>query len=193
MKALRVAALSLSLLGPVLGQQLVTTTDQVGNTIVEQVTTNAFGQPLTQVLQTLPPGTTPPVPVSPPAVPSSPSLSSPSSTLSSTLSTTSPAQTTPVATPNPDQQGPVGQPAPLPETPYGPTPFVYTTTDADGNPTTISAIFTPTFPATTPFTPTGTGTILAYSDWLKLIGNATANLAQPVSSHVALSVDGSQS
>ncbi|KAH9068257.1 hypothetical protein EDB83DRAFT_2377839 [Lactarius deliciosus] len=142
MKVLRALALLFSLPSFVIGQQLITTTNQAGETIVEQITTNAFGQPLTQILWR-PPTTTP------------------------------------------NEQGPVGQPGTTPETPGGPTPFVYTTTDANGNYVTVSATFTPTFPQTIPYTPTASGTILKYSDWLSQIGNNTGALNQPVASQAA--------
>ena len=45
--------------------------------------------------------------------------------------------------------------------------------------------FTPSFPATTPYTPTGSGTILSYSEWLSQIGTNTGDLNQPVASQVA--------
>lgn len=118
--------------------------------------------------QTLGPGTTSPV-------------TSISPTTSPTPTTTPP--TTITTTPN--NQGPVGQPASTPETPGGPTPFVYTTTDANGNYITVSATFTPSFPQTIPYTPTGSGTILQYSDWLSQIGNNTGALNQPVASQAA--------
>jgi hypothetical protein len=70
-------------------------------------------------------------------------------------------------------------------TPGGPTPYTYTTTDANGNYITVLATFTPSFPATTPFTPTTTGTILKYSDWLSQIGTNTGDLNEPVASQAA--------
>ena len=74
--------------------------------------------------------------------------------------------------PDPGEQGPVGQPAATTDD-GGATPFTYTTTDAEGNTIQVVATFTPTFPATTPFTPSHTGTILAYTDWLKVAGTQT--------------------
>ncbi|KAH9058330.1 hypothetical protein EDB87DRAFT_1626025 [Lactarius vividus] len=162
MKALRALALLFSFPFFVIGQQLITTTNQAGETIVEQITTNAFGQPLTQILQTLGPLTSP-----------TPTSLTPTTTLTTTPTTT------------PEEQGPVGQPGSTPETPGGPTPFVYTTTDANGNYVAVSATFTPTFPQTIPYTPTGSGTILKYSDWLSQIGNNTGALNQPIASQAA--------
>ncbi|KAH9037922.1 hypothetical protein EDB85DRAFT_1935386 [Lactarius pseudohatsudake] len=173
MKVLRALALLFSLPSFVIGQQLITTTNQAGETIVEQITTNAFGQPLTQILQTLGPAATSPATSLSPAT--SPTPTSPTPT------TTPPT----AATTSPNEQGPVGQPGTTPETPGGPTPFVYTTTDANGNYVTVSATFTPTFPQTIPYTPTTSGTILKYSDWLSQIGNNTGALNQPVASQAA--------
>ncbi|KAI9440083.1 hypothetical protein H4582DRAFT_1575391 [Lactarius indigo] len=173
MKVLRALALLFSLPSFVIGQQLITTTNQAGETIVEQITTNAFGQPLTQILQTLGPAATSPATSLSPAT---------STTPTTTPTTTSPAAAT---TTTPNEQGPVGQPGSTPETPGGPTPFVYTTTDANGNYVAVSATFTPTFPQTIPYTPTSTGTILKYSDWLSQIGNNTGALNQPVASQAA--------
>jgi hypothetical protein len=100
-------------------------------------------------------------------------------TTAPTTSATATVATTPV------QQGPVGQPASTPLTPGGTTPYTYTTTDASGNTVIGSAIFTPTFPATTPYTPSVTGTVLGYSQWLSIIGNNTSGLSQPLASQAA--------
>ncbi|KAI9450142.1 hypothetical protein BJY52DRAFT_1192046 [Lactarius psammicola] len=167
MKVLRAVALLFSLPSFVLSQQLITTTNQAGETIVEQITTNAFGQPLTQILQTLGPGTLLPT------------------TSTSLVTSPTPTTTSPTTTTTQDAQGPVGQPGSTPETPGGPTPFVYTTTDANGNYVAVSATFTPSFPQTIPYKPTGSGTILQYSDWLSQIGNNTGALNQPVASQAA--------
>lgn len=111
----------------------------------------------------------------------------------STSLTTSPASaatqttssTTTKATTTPDsQQGPVGQPAETPETPGGPTPFTYTTTDANGNYVATTGVFIPSFAATTPFTPTVTGTILPYSVWLSMV-RATATSSQAAAAQKA--------
>lgn len=77
----------------------------------------------------------------------------------STISTTS----------TPDQ-GPVGQPG---TTADGPTIFSYTTTDAAGGVEVVTATFTPTYQPPNPVTPTMTGTVLSYSDWLSIIGTNT--------------------
>ena len=58
----------------------------------------------------------------------------------------------------------------------GETPYTYTTTDANGDYTAVTAIFTPTFAATQLPVLTTTGTILDYSEWIGLIGNATTGL-----------------
>ncbi|KAI0297304.1 hypothetical protein B0F90DRAFT_1740911 [Multifurca ochricompacta] len=167
-----------SFLSFVSSQQLITTTDQAGNTIIEQITTNAFGQPLTQILQTLPPGTSS-------SSPSTSVTTSPTTTTSPATTTAATTTATTIATTTQGQQGPVGQPGSTPVTPGGPTPFVYTTTDAGGNYITVSATFTPTFPSTVPYTPKNSGTILQYSDWLSQIGNSTSDLNQPVASQAS--------
>ncbi|TFY72048.1 hypothetical protein EVG20_g951 [Dentipellis fragilis] len=150
------------------GQQLITTTDALGNTIIEEVTTDALGDPITEILQTIASVPTPSVPVA----------STPRA-----LSTSSLTSTTPVAAPV--QQGPVGQPGPTAA--QGETPYTYTTTDANGDPTAIQDVFTPTFPATTPADIPATGTVLDFSQWLGMIGNATSDLNKPVGTQV---VDG---
>ncbi|KAI0039873.1 hypothetical protein FA95DRAFT_1566869 [Auriscalpium vulgare] len=157
-------------------QQLVTTTNALGLTIVEQITTDALGETITNILQTLPAGVST-------ALPSTPAPTSPAVPTSTTPASTTPASTTPISTAQitttPDQVGPVGTPAPLPTD--SETPFVYLTTDANGNTIQVSATFTPTFAPSQPYTPVTTGTILGYSEWLSQIGNATANLNLPVS------------
>ena len=99
-------------------------------------------------------------------------------TAATSASTASSSTAAAVTTPTQVQQGPVGQPATTPESAGGPTPYVYTTTDANGNYVTVSATFTPAFPATTPYTPTGSGTVLGYSAYLSMVGNHTAGAAQ---------------
>jgi hypothetical protein len=49
----------------------------------------------------------------------------------------------------------------------------------------VLATFTPSFPATTPYTPSSTGTILQYSEWLSQIGTNTGDLNKPVASQAA--------
>ncbi|KAF8274838.1 hypothetical protein EI94DRAFT_1825381 [Lactarius quietus] len=174
MKALKAVAFFFSLSSFVLGQQLITTTNQAGVSIVEQVTTNAFGQPLTQILQTLGQGTT-----------SLPTTTSPSTSPTSLTTTTPTTTATGVTTTTTKiNQGPVGQPASTPETPGGPTPFTYTTTNAGGEYITVVATFTPTF-STVTTTPTGSGTVLQYSEWLSQIGTNTGDLNKPVASQVS--------
>ncbi len=105
----------------------------------------------------------------------------------STAATTAPttALTATATTTQAQVQGPVGQPGTTPLTPGGPTPYTYTTTDANGNPVIATATFTPSFPATTPYTPTGSGTVLGYSQWLSVIGNHTSGLNAPIASQVS--------
>lgn len=122
---------------------------------------------------------------------------SPSSTSAAAAAATSPTTTsaTTAAAITQAQQGPVGQPGSTPLSPGGPTPFTYVTTDANGNPVVTSGTFTPSFPATTPYTPTGSGTILGYSAWLSMISSSAtgqptasqaANTASPASVSVSL-------
>ncbi|KAF8501478.1 hypothetical protein F5888DRAFT_1672548 [Russula emetica] len=172
MKSFNTLIAILSFTASVLSQQ-VTTTNAAGNTIVEQVTTNALGQTITQILQTLGGA----------ATTSASQTAQTLSTAATTAATTSP--TTTATTTAAAVQGPVGQPASTPLTPGGPTPYTYTTTDANGNPVIGTATFTPSFPATTPYTPSGTGTVLGYSQWLSIIGNNTSGLSRPVASQEA--------
>jgi hypothetical protein len=111
------------------------------------------------------------------------STTSPSTAATTTTATSTTA--TAAATTAQGQQGPIGQPASTPANAGGPTPYVYTTTDANGNYIPVSATFVPTFPSTTPYTPTGTGTILQYSAWLSMVGNNTGALNNPVASQGA--------
>jgi hypothetical protein len=108
--------------------------------------------------QTLAAGATTPAATS--AVASSTSAAS-AATPATTPTTTAGVQT---------QQGPVGQPGTTPLSPGGPTPYIYTTTDANGSYIPVTATFTPAFPSTTPYTPTGSGTVLGYSAWLSMVG-----------------------
>ncbi|KAF8558099.1 hypothetical protein OG21DRAFT_1481639 [Imleria badia] len=139
--------------------QMQTVVNGAGATVVESVTENAAGIPTTLVLSTL-------------------VGSSTSQTLNplSTASTTSNSLTNSLtlATTTTPQVGPVGQPASEPLTPGGPTPYEYTTTDANGNTVVMQGVFTPTGPQTALPAPTATGTILGYSQWLSMIGTHTA-------------------
>jgi hypothetical protein len=101
----------------------------------------------------------------------------PAATSAAASSTTTASAATPATTPTTTagiqtqaQQGPVGQPGTTPLSPGGPTPYIYTTTDANGSYIPVTATFTPNFPSTTPYTPTGSGTVLGYSAWLSLVG-----------------------
>ncbi|KAH7919371.1 hypothetical protein BV22DRAFT_1199517 [Leucogyrophana mollusca] len=134
--------------------QTQTVVDPVaGDTVVEVVTSNLLGIATTEILQTL--------------IGSTSSLALTTSTpLTSTsaLLATSSASTL--------QQGPVGQPAP--EVPAGgPTPYTYTTVNADGETVVLQGIFTPTGPVTALPNPTTTGVVLNYSSWLKMVGTNT--------------------
>jgi len=171
MKALSAITFILSFASSVLAQ-LVTTTNAAGNTVVEQITTNALGQTITQLVQTVAGQAT------------SAQTSPTTSPTSAAAQTTSPTATKATTTANGQQQGPVGQPAATPETPGGPTPFTYTTTDANGNYVATTGIFTPSFPATTPFTPTGTGTVLPYSVWLSMVEASSTSSQAAAAEHV---------
>jgi hypothetical protein len=147
-----------------------------GNTIIQVVTIDPqLGLPTTLPIETIAAG----LPTQPPLA----------SSITSTPLTTSPS---PVTTPTqPDgQQGPVGAPAPI-NGPAGPITYTYTTTDAagklvsflsrttciqlfySGERTAVVDVFTPTGPATTPFTPTGTGGVLDFSSYLQMVGTHT--------------------
>ncbi|KAK7678551.1 hypothetical protein QCA50_018423 [Cerrena zonata] len=133
----------------VLGQTQ-TVVDDLGQTVVEVVTTNALGLFTTQTLQTL-------------------------LTTALTTATTTTPLTTAATTTTPDgQQGPVGQPATTPQE-AGPTQYVYTTTDALGNTIQQTDTYTPTYNTIHTGPPTSIqGTILGYSQWLSMIGTSTA-------------------
>jgi hypothetical protein len=75
---------------------------------------------------------------------------------------------------NGGQQGPVGQPVSAAGDPHGPTPFTFTTTDANGDTIEVTSTFVPSFPATVSTNIPATGTVLGYSDWLSMIGTATS-------------------
>jgi len=105
----------------------------------------------------------------------SPTLTSTSTTSTSTSTTTLPAANTPVG------QGPVAQPAPTPQGAGGVTPYTYTTV-INGVTTAIVDNFTPTNPATTPFTPTGTGTHWDYSQYVGIFGSPSQTTSGTVAS-----------
>ncbi|KIK79901.1 hypothetical protein PAXRUDRAFT_833870 [Paxillus rubicundulus Ve08.2h10] len=143
-----------------------------GATVVEVVTENALGNPTTLIVQTI-------------INPSNPFTSLTSSTA---LTASNPfLQTTvPVATSTtPAQVGPVGQPATQPPA-GGPTPYTYTTTDANGETVAVEGIFTPTGPPTVLPPATTTGTILNYSQWQSMVGthtqpaNAASRMPTPI-------------
>ncbi|KAF5392220.1 hypothetical protein D9757_001425 [Collybiopsis confluens] len=135
--------------------QTATVVDVDGDTIVEVVTTDRQGLPVTSTIQTI---------------------------LASTTSTTSTISTPTRTTTQQQGGGVVGQPPPTTDgDPHGPTPYTYTTVIGTVT-TAIQAIFTPSF--TTPIaTPApATGTILDYSSWLAQFGattTATTNGARP--------------
>ncbi|KAF9223597.1 hypothetical protein BS17DRAFT_817236 [Gyrodon lividus] len=157
--------------------QTETVVNNAGATVVEVVTVNPVGVPTTQILQTI----------------IGSSLSNPLNSLTSStpLTTSNPLlQTTvPIATSTtPGQVGPVGQPASQPPA-GGPTPYTYTTTNANGETVAVEGIFTPTGPATVLPPATTTGTILNYSQWQSMVGTNTqpANAANRVSTPITTS------
>lgn len=137
--------------------QIITATNALGYTVVEDVTLNPLGLPTTEVLSTI---------LTPPTSKSTPSTTSAPST--STTPTTQAAATQAQAQP----QGPVEQSPDVPGV-AGPTSYIYSTTNAAGATITVAAIFTPTFAPTTVVVPTASGTILQYSDWLTQVGTHT--------------------
>ncbi|KAG6845869.1 hypothetical protein H0H87_002560 [Tephrocybe sp. NHM501043] len=123
--------------------QTVTREDAAGNTVVEVVTTDLLGNPLTSTIQTL------------------------AATTTGTTSTPTTTTTQPIV-----QQGPVGQPDATSFSPGGPTPYTYTTV-VNGVTTALVDTFIPTNPATQAITVGASGTILDYSSWLAEYGPTT--------------------
>ncbi|KAF9452330.1 hypothetical protein P691DRAFT_772325 [Macrolepiota fuliginosa MF-IS2] len=155
--------------------QTQTIVDPAGNSVVVVATTDAAGAPLTQTISTLPPAGQPTAtpPGTPPQAPANPTTATTTTPAAATTATTA---TTPAAPAAPPAQGPVGQPDPTPGAAGGVTPFTYTTV-VNGVTTAIADNFTPTNPATTPVTPTGTGTVWDYSQWLSSFGGPQATAA----------------
>ncbi|KAF5359260.1 hypothetical protein D9756_003232 [Leucocoprinus leucothites] len=134
--------------------QTLTTINAAGSSVVVVVSTDPAGinPPVTQTIQTLAPGA--PAPGNPTPTPNT--------------ATTQATTTTPPAAP-PAVQGPVAEPAPTPQGAGGVTPYTYITV-INGVTTTVADNFTPTNPASTPVTPTGTGTIWDYSQYMSVFG-----------------------
>ncbi|KIJ66803.1 hypothetical protein HYDPIDRAFT_85163 [Hydnomerulius pinastri MD-312] len=155
--------------------QTETVVNAAGATVVEVLTDNAAGVPVTQILQTI--------------VGSTSSLSNPLNPLTSStpLTSSNPLLASPTAATTSVPVGPVGQPAPTPVEAGGPTPYTYTTTNADGETVALEGIFTPTGPATVLPNPTTTGTVLNYSSWKAMVGtntvpaNAASHISTPIS------------
>jgi len=135
--------------------QRVTATDAYGDIIVESVTEDALGDPTTLILSTIPASTT------------ARSATATGTTTARTATTAATATTT--AAPNPGQVETPGQGGNAGD----PTPFTYTTTDANGNYVQRVGTFEPTAPATVLPNPTTTGVVLQYSSWLALVGTNT--------------------
>ncbi|KAJ6594121.1 hypothetical protein B0H19DRAFT_1093907 [Mycena capillaripes] len=157
----RFAALFFALVLPFSAAQIVTTTDDAGETIVENITIDPVLQvPTTIIISTIIPTTvTTTVTTVDPA----------GETVVEVIigdglgdSTTQTIQTIPPANPNPGGQGPVGQPGPTGAAGL-PTPFTYTTTDANGDTIPVVATFTPSFATTVMPSATFQATVLDYS------------------------------
>ncbi|KAL0954705.1 hypothetical protein HGRIS_003654 [Hohenbuehelia grisea] len=106
-----------------------------------------------------------------------PNLGVPTTSILQTLGGTTP--TIPATPPEPEHLGPVGQPPTTTAPVGGPTPYTYTT-EINGVLTAVTDIFTPTTPATISTSPTATGTIWQYSQWLSVYGavsNSQSNAA----------------
>jgi len=147
--------------------QTLTVTNNLGATVVEFITENGAGIATTQILQTI---------VGAASTSSTP-LTASNPLLQTAVPTTT--STTPI------QIGPVGQPASQPAA-GGPTPYTYTTTDANGKTVALVGTFTPTGPATVLPIPTTTGTVLNYSQWQSMVGTNTipANAASRISTPI---------
>ncbi|KAJ3562706.1 hypothetical protein NP233_g9407 [Leucocoprinus birnbaumii] len=133
-----------------------------GDTVVVVVSTDPLGvnPPTTQTIQTLPavPGA---------AVPTTNTNTATTQQTATTATTT----TTPAAAPI--AQGPVAEPAPTPQGAGGATPYTYTTI-INGVASVVVDNFTPTNPATTPVTATGTGTVWDFSQYMSVYGGPQA-------------------
>ncbi|KAJ7178712.1 hypothetical protein C8R43DRAFT_468698 [Mycena crocata] len=144
-------------------QETLTTTDAVGQTIIEVITVGDLdGLPTTSTISTvLPTGVT--------------------TTLTTTdalgqtvvevitgdgagVTATQTIQTIPAGVETPDDPGPVGQPGATGAA-GALTPFTYTTTDANGITTAVVATFTPSFATTVMPSATFKATVMAYSDY----------------------------
>ncbi|KAF7361711.1 hypothetical protein MVEN_00514700 [Mycena venus] len=154
----RFSALFLLIL-PFAAAQTVTTTDAAGETVVENITEDVNGIPTTIILQTLAAGAALTQTVT--------TTDAAGDTLIEVVtgdglgdSVTQTIQTIPAA--QVGNQGPVGQPGPTGQ-PGAPTPFTFTTTDANGATQQVVATFTPSFPATVSPVQTFQATVLDYS------------------------------
>ncbi|EIM91177.1 uncharacterized protein STEHIDRAFT_165548 [Stereum hirsutum FP-91666 SS1] len=157
--------LSLPFLALVHGQTETVVDPALGVTVVEVVTTGILGQATTVTLSTLTDDTT--------TTSTTPLTTSTTTPLTSTTTPLTTSTTAAVeATTTPPQV--VGVPASNTGSVGDPTPYTYTTTDAAGDFITVQDIFTPSFAATVLSTPTSSGTILDYDQWLSLIGTNTA-------------------
>ncbi|KAK7005711.1 hypothetical protein R3P38DRAFT_3039144 [Favolaschia claudopus] len=158
----RYKALVFALVLPAAIAQTVTTTDALGETVIENLTVDLNGLPTTVILETLTGVAA--------AATTLTTTDAAGDTLIEVVATdadgdpvTRTIQTIPAAAdPVGQGQGPVGQPGPT-GVPGAPTPFTYTTTDADGATRKVVATFTPTFPGTVTPQQTFQATVLDYS------------------------------
>ncbi|KZT65877.1 hypothetical protein DAEQUDRAFT_813961 [Daedalea quercina L-15889] len=144
------AVLALSAYG-----QTVTTTNELGLTVVEVITLDPLGLATTETLSTLTGRTTTT------AITTTPTTTSPATTSTTTTQNAGAVEDSPTA---------IG---------VTQTVYTYTTTDAAGNTVAVEATFTPSFAPTTTPTPTGSGTILDYSQWIASASTAAASSAAP--------------
>ncbi|KAJ6500085.1 hypothetical protein C8R47DRAFT_1211653 [Mycena vitilis] len=155
----RFAALFFALVIPFTAAQTLTTTDDAGETIVENITVDVLGNPTTIILETLTPAAAAPTTVTTTdragdTVIEVITVDADGDSVTQTIQTVTPAAA--------GGQGPVGQPGPTGAAGL-PTPFTYTTTDALGDTTAVVATFAPSFATTVAPSATFQATVMDYS------------------------------
>ncbi|KAJ7747348.1 hypothetical protein B0H16DRAFT_1555668 [Mycena metata] len=182
----------LALVLPFAAAQTFTTTDLAGETIVENITLDPNGLPTTVILQTL-------------AGAAGAAGAAGGAITATTITTTDPAGETVVevitgdgvgdsvtntiqtiAAAAPVNPGPVGQPGPTGAAGL-PTPFTYTTTDANGNTIAVKATFTPSVATTLPVSATFQATVLDYTDYTASYATQIATVANAKSNNSSAS------
>ncbi|KAJ7045733.1 hypothetical protein C8F04DRAFT_1065976 [Mycena alexandri] len=178
------SSLFLALVLPFAAAQTVTTTDLAGETIIENITLDPNGLPTTVILQTLA------------------GDAAAAGAATTTITTTDPAGETVVevitgdgagdsvtntiqtiaAAVDPAGPGPVGQPGPTGAAGL-PTPFTYTTTDANGNTVPVVATFTPSVATAVPVSATFQATVLGYSEYTASYATQIATVANAKSNN----------